>query len=357
MVNRQVNYQDILKALTFIDKNGVPPNRRSTKYNLFRNDKFYPPKYVLSIATKIVTGRELEPFQFSGGYETNNFLTKLGFTILEGSKSLNIPKPKSKSIYICTALIQIPLDNWDDVANSDKFELLSNILSNLHKDTDILILPAGFLNSKNKRPEIIFDETEKVLTKLIKKFNDNLFICFGIDGRQKKTDQLALTVNKSGIVAIARKFHPTEQNKIDKILLADNPFTKENNKQRDFIIKGKLAYLSVCYDIFGISKRKLENENNYDFIIGVIHGFGKRGGDSDFARKGLAGASKQWKVHSYASAVFSDNRNPINWTAGVKWTYGNASVKDFTYDQIRIDSDLKTLKTEIATVFLRYYHE
>lgn len=352
MVNRQVNKQDILEALTFIDKNGVPPNRRATKYNLYHSDKSYPPKYVLSIATKIATGRELEPSQFNGGDETNSFLTTLGFTIREGSKSLQTPKPKAKSINICTALIQIPSDNWDDIANSDKFGLLSNILSHLTADTDILILPAGFLNSRSKRPETIFDEAEKEVMKLIKKYNDNLFVCFGIDGRHK-TDQLALTVSKAGIIAVARKFHHMD----DSIKLADNAFALEHNKPRHFQIKGKRPYLAVCYDIFGISKFKLDNENDYDFIIGVIHGFGSSGGDSDFARKGLAGAAKQWRVHSYASAVFSDNRNPTNWTSGVEWTHGSASVKDFTYDQIRIDSDLKTLTTDIATIYLRHYDE
>jgi len=350
MINGQVNKQHILEALTFIDKNGVPSNRRATKYNLYHNNKSYPPKYVLSIATKIATDRELQPSQFNGGVETNNFLITLGFTIREGNKFLNTSK--AKAISICTALIQIPLDNWDKIANADKFEILSIILSNMTKDTDILVLPAGFLNSKNKRPETIFAETENQLIKLIKKHNHNLFICLGVDGRSK-TDQLALTVNQTGVISVARKFHHMNNN----VELADNAFALENNKPRYFSIKGKRPYLAVCYDIFGISKFKLDNEKKCDFIIGLIHGFRSSGGDSDFARKGLAGASKQWGVHTYASAVFSENRNPINWPSGVEWTHGNASVKAFTYDQIRLDSDLKILTTDIATIYLRHYDE
>lgn len=352
MVTRQLNKQDILDALTFINKNGVPPNRRATKYNLHHKEESYPPKYVLSIATKIATGKELQPSQFNGGAETNNFLTKLGFTIREGKIPLQSRKPRGNSISICTALVKIPSDNWDDIANADKFKLLSNILSYLTKDTDILILPAGFLNSKSRRPETIFDETEKVLTKLVKKYNNNLFICFGIDGR-KKTDQLALTINKTGIVAIARKFHHMN----DSRHLADSAFSLEHNKRRHFLVKDKQPYLAVCYDIFGISKLKLENEINCDFIIAVIHGFNSRGGDSDNARKGLAGASKQWKVHSYASAVFSENRNADNWPSGIKWTHGKKSVNNYSYDKIRINSDLETLTTDIATIYLRFYDE
>lgn len=363
MINRQVSKQHVLEALTLIDKKGVPSNRRATKYNLYYNDILYPPKYVLSVATKIATGRELEPSRFNGGDETNSFLTKLGFNIREGSMSL--PTKKRKPISICTALIQILSDNWDDIANSKKIELLSKIISHLTLGTDLLILPAGFLNSKSKRPETIFNETEKVITKLINKYNPNLFICLGIDGRFKKTaknkrvktDQLAISIDKTGIIAIARKFQPTKDNIADKIPLAVSPFAKENNKERVFIIKGNRAYLAVCYDIFGISKSKLDNKKNCDFIIGVIHGFGSNGGDSDFARKGLAGASKQWKVHSYASAVFSENRRVVNWPSGVKWTHGSKSVNTLNYHQIRIDSDLKMLKTNIATIYLRYYNK
>ncbi|MBW6480672.1 MAG: hypothetical protein K0B37_14685 [Bacteroidales bacterium] len=349
----QLSKQNILEAFTFIDKNGVPSKRRASKYNLYYNHKHYPPKYVLSIASKIATGIELLPSQFNGGKQTNNLLTKLGFTIRAGRKTFEASKPKAKTIRICTALFQIQSNNWDKIINSNKIGLLSNILSHLPKETDILVLPAGFLNSISRRPETIFNETEKGIIKLIKKFNTNLFICLGIDGRNK-TDQLALTITSSGIVAIARKFHHNT-NSVD---LAENAFALEHNKQRQFLIKGKRPYLAVCYDIFGISRLKLVNEINCDFIIGVIHGFdNKRRGDSDFARKGLAGASKQWGVHTYASAVFQENRNPTNWPSGVKWKHGNASVKGFKYDQIKISSDLHILPSEIATVYMRYYVE
>jgi predicted amidohydrolase len=357
MVNRQVTKKHILDAMLDIDKNGVPPNRRATRFNLYYNNKSYPPKYVLSVATKIATGKELKPSQFNGGNETNNFLSSLDFIILEGNKSISaqiIKPPVDKMINICTAVIQTEYssDYWDDKANNEKFELLSSIFKTLSVNTDILILPAGFLNSKNKNPETIFKETEKAIKTLINTYNKNIFVCFGIDGKCK-SDQLALAINYSGIVAIARKFHHMN----NSINLADNAFEKENGKERHFIVKDKKAYLAVCYDIFGITHNKLENKSNCDFVIGTIHGFGGSGGDSDFARKGLAGASKQWDVHIYASAVFSDNRNPTNWTSGVEWTHGNKSVNGFTYDDIRIKSKLEIKKTELATIYFRHYIE
>lgn len=336
MINKLVKHEHVLMALSEIDKNKVPTRRQSKKYDLHYDGKIYPPKYVLSIATKFATGKELEASEFSGGDETTNFLISLGFEIREGSKIIKnanseIPNTNRK-INICTAIIKIPGDNWADISNSKKHKMLSELLENMYKYTDILILPAGFLNSKNKRPKTIYRKTQKVFSNLINEHNDKLTICFGIDGRDgSKADQMGLAINKSGIIAIARKFHHAN----DEVNLADSPFSEEDGMRRDFIIKGKRPFIAVCYDVYGIAQNKLENTNSNDFVIGLIHEFEKnRGGDSDFARKGLAGASKQWSVNSYASSVFSGNRNPYNWPSGVEWNHGEASVRDLSYDDM-----------------------
>ena len=261
----------------------------------------------------------------------------------------------SKSnIQICCAIIQTPIssEDWDDTNNKDKLKLLEFLLKALSKSTDILILPAGFMNSSNKKPQTLFDNIEEAVVEQILKHCQQLNICLGIDGRYKY-DQLLLTINRQGIVAIARKFHHMDKS----IELADNPFTLKLSKPRHLELKKKKAYLAVCYDIFGIAQTKPENKNNYDFIIGAIHGFGKSDGDSDFARKGLAGASKQWNINSYAYAVFSDNRNPTNWTSGVEWKHGNESVKNFKYEDIRRERKRQILTAEIGTIFLEYYEE
>ena len=355
MIDRNIRKKHILKALSFIDQNGIPARRKSTKYNLFYSDKLYPPKYVLSIATKILTGKELDPSEFNGGKETNDFLMSLGFTIKEDSKILTRCIPVDNKVRICNALIQIESNNWDVIDHLKKLALLSSILSGLTQDTDILVLPAGFFNVKNKKPEAIFADIEKALIDKIRRRHKNLVICFGVDSiyNNKKKDQLALSVNRTGIVSIARKFHHTDND----INLADSAFEIENGKSRCFEIKNKRAYLAVCYDIYGISNHKLKNELGCDFVLGLIHGFGKTGGDSDFARKGLAGAAKQWGCHVYGSAVFSENRNPVNWPSGVEWRHGEESVKGFKYEDIRINGKTKIITTSIAIVYLQYYSE
>ncbi|MEM3068196.1 MAG: hypothetical protein QXX91_06130 [Thermoplasmata archaeon] len=47
------------------------------------NGEFYPPKYIISIANKYVNGKELDPEEFSGGVEANQFLKILVFNIVK----------------------------------------------------------------------------------------------------------------------------------------------------------------------------------------------------------------------------------------------------------------------------------
>lgn len=79
-------------ALARIDREGVPPRRESTKFQLVVEGRRYPPKYVISLATSHATGRELRPDEFSGGDETNSVLQSLGFTIV--GPGLSAPKTR-----------------------------------------------------------------------------------------------------------------------------------------------------------------------------------------------------------------------------------------------------------------------
>ena len=51
----------VQKAIQYIDENGVPEQNRSTKYELImENGKKYPPKYVIAVAAKLATGKEVQ---------------------------------------------------------------------------------------------------------------------------------------------------------------------------------------------------------------------------------------------------------------------------------------------------------
>lgn len=85
MIPWNINRVHVLKAIGEIDRNGIPKGRESKKFLLLHDGKYYPPKYVLSVANKYANGMKLDPSKFSGGQETNRFLIRLGFKVVEFS--------------------------------------------------------------------------------------------------------------------------------------------------------------------------------------------------------------------------------------------------------------------------------
>jgi hypothetical protein len=82
-IPKNINKEHVLKAIQKIDREGVPEKRESTRYNLFYEDSYYPPKYVISIANLFENGEEYSPSMLYGGDESNRFLTGLCFNIIE----------------------------------------------------------------------------------------------------------------------------------------------------------------------------------------------------------------------------------------------------------------------------------
>lgn len=73
----------VTKALADIDRDGIPPDAQSTGYDLIYGVNRYPPKLVLSLATRHATGEPLDRSAFSGGESSSAFqlLRSLGFQI------------------------------------------------------------------------------------------------------------------------------------------------------------------------------------------------------------------------------------------------------------------------------------
>lgn len=99
-IPQNINKEHIIKAIQTIDREGVPERRESTRFNLSYAGENYPPKYVISIANIFANGEEYSPSMFSGGDETNRFLNRLGFTIIEGVKSKTEIQNKNDGISV-----------------------------------------------------------------------------------------------------------------------------------------------------------------------------------------------------------------------------------------------------------------
>lgn len=83
----KISKQDVISALEYIDKNGVPFHNQSTKYVLVAdNGRRYPPVYVIAKAADLsgIKGISTESYTAS---EARDYLMELGFTV--DSKSAN----------------------------------------------------------------------------------------------------------------------------------------------------------------------------------------------------------------------------------------------------------------------------
>jgi hypothetical protein len=103
---KDITREHVLKALEEIDRLGIPPGARSTTYDLVEGERRYPPKLVLSLASKHASGVEFDRSLFSGGEASPAFalLRKLNFRIerkdsSEGELENDLPEGKRHWIF------------------------------------------------------------------------------------------------------------------------------------------------------------------------------------------------------------------------------------------------------------------
>ncbi|GEM_PF-74852 len=76
-----INRQNVIDALKYIDEKGVPFHNQSTQYDLISDDgKKYPPKYVIAVADHVANGTPISVDAFNGT-EARKHLEELGFVI------------------------------------------------------------------------------------------------------------------------------------------------------------------------------------------------------------------------------------------------------------------------------------
>ncbi|MGC2185261.1 MAG: EVE domain-containing protein, partial [Terriglobales bacterium] len=103
---KDIKREHVLKALEEIDRTGIPPDARSTTYDVIEGQRRYPPKLVLSLASKHASGAEFDRSFFTGGEASPEFalLRKLDFHIgrkdlVEGEHENDLPNGKRYWIF------------------------------------------------------------------------------------------------------------------------------------------------------------------------------------------------------------------------------------------------------------------
>lgn len=108
MIPPEINREHVLRAISEVDEEGIPRDRHSIRWSVSHEDRFYPPKYLISIANRYTNGSEWPSENFSGGDETNNVLRSLGFEIVpQGTRQSGYPlKSHSWVIYSDTVAVK-----------------------------------------------------------------------------------------------------------------------------------------------------------------------------------------------------------------------------------------------------------
>ena len=82
MIPKGFQHAHFLKAASEIDKKGVPASRQSKRYDLLLNGIKYPPKYMISIANKFLSGKEFPSDDFNA-VETKDYFIRRGYRIID----------------------------------------------------------------------------------------------------------------------------------------------------------------------------------------------------------------------------------------------------------------------------------
>ena len=85
MIPAIISRTHIAQAIRRIHRVGIPSRRKSRGYCLVTDTGHLPPKYTIALAHQAATGEFLSSNRFNGGDESNDFLERLGFHVVECS--------------------------------------------------------------------------------------------------------------------------------------------------------------------------------------------------------------------------------------------------------------------------------
>jgi hypothetical protein len=216
--------------------------------------------------------------------------------------------------------------------NEERLNALSKVVQSIIKKNTgdgVILFPAAMFYTNEKPASTFYNQVQETLIPVLKQTSNHIIVCTGVDSAR---DQIALALDRTGIIAKGRKFYASPGE--DQIELAPDSSSEEDGKSRIFELNGTRYYLCVCYDIFGLRHKDLSNPG-VDVVLNLVHCFYQPGegpsGLALFAKHGLAGASKQWGCFVFGTAVFFNREIPPLWPTGVYWNQGDKSTTKWRY--------------------------
>jgi hypothetical protein len=256
-------------------------------------------------------------------------------------------------MWIATVTLQTVNDKYPDnnpqkntTQNKDRMAALLRIISTLSaelKEDGVILFPGGWFHNGKESAESSFPSIEKKIKKVLQKIPAHIIVSLGIDGSTDDEgydlDQLAVALDKTGIIAISRKFHVLTKRERERVHLAPDYLRGEQGKPRIFSLNGVRFFPTICYDTYGPQQQKLVNPG-VDVILSHVHYFVPNNeigpkGVVDFVRKGFAGSSAQWRCPVFGAAIFIRRQIPKSWCTGMDY---RTFAKDYTDCKINENS-------------------
>lgn len=251
----------------------------------------------------------------------------------------------------------VVLETDHDCLVDERLDALGQIIDHLSRIKGgkpiVALFPAGWFEVSSSPTEGDLDRTVTTIRDLLPPAS-SVSVTFGIDGRGGR-DQLAAAVTTEGLVALARKFHAAGDE--DPAVLADHWLAGEQGLPRIARMFDTDFFLAVCYDCFGPKHLGLPPPGAAAVLVHT-HGFRRRGeplsGDVQFARKGIAGLARHWRLPVFAGAVFSGRPCPPRWPSGVM--VRDSNMTEWTYEQNGLAPDDEiTVETDSGRAIVRAF--
>lgn len=158
-------------ATAEIDRDGVPGQRNSRYYDLILNGRKYPPKYVISLATRYARGQEHSSEDFNA-VEAKNYFENRGYTIIDRrseaihytlNKILTNQKLRENCFNILSECIicadESGSNKWGLHLHKNKIRLLvgSMIVCTIQNEEIWIALARDYLNTEDEFEQVLND--------------------------------------------------------------------------------------------------------------------------------------------------------------------------------------------------------
>jgi hypothetical protein len=299
--------------------------------------------------------------------DIRKFQTLMGINSENGITNTNDGRNQMpKQDWIATVILKSNLkiaEEKDPRNNPTRISEMDQILRSTIDKTSgdgVFLFPGGWVHTQHERAETIYPEIERCVKEVLTRTNRNIKVCIGVDGFFDRPnaedaydqDQIAITIDRTGIISICRKFYPSDDTEKNSIILAKNCNDGELGKPRVFELNGVRFFPFVCYDVYGPwhAPQKYPKPDA-DVGLNLIHRFRPKGEflcqENYFPLNGWSEASCQWKIPIFGTSIFFRRSIPSDWPTGIIWTGGDVWKKP-RYPDITLPCDKPAITISLA---------